>query len=171
MMNTDGPKRKRGGQSVFKPEFCEQARKLLALGLTDRDLALFFGVNRPTIWRWQGAFPEFRAAVEIGRRAPERLSALVRRAERARSLMVLGDERAVLRALEIARAPPGRGPGARPEKQVNRTALQHARLIFDFAPELVDQVLARELPFVKALEEAMQRRAAAQPKDSAAACR
>lgn len=53
----------------YKPEFAEQARKLCTLGATDREIADFFEVSTPTIWRWAHRFDEFCNALKAGKDA------------------------------------------------------------------------------------------------------
>lgn len=53
--------------SKFKPEFVEQARKLAALGATDREAAEFFGVTESTLYLWKHTQPEFSEALKLGK--------------------------------------------------------------------------------------------------------
>lgn len=53
-----------GRPSKFKPEFCEQARKLCRLGATDQEIADFFLVHVATLQRWKLDFPEFCDALK-----------------------------------------------------------------------------------------------------------
>ena len=48
-----------GRPSKYKPEFCEQARKLCALGAKDTEIADFFGVTEKTLNNWKRDYPEF----------------------------------------------------------------------------------------------------------------
>ena len=48
-----------GRPTKYKPEFCDQARKLCALSATDAQIADFFGVSEVTINSWKGKNPEF----------------------------------------------------------------------------------------------------------------
>jgi hypothetical protein len=60
----------RGGRpSLYDPSFCTLVRRLALLGMpcTMKDLALFFGVARSTIYLWKSQFPEFSDAIEAGR--------------------------------------------------------------------------------------------------------
>lgn len=50
----------------FKEEYVEQAEKLIALGLSQRDLAVFFGVDEDTIWRWKKRHKDFAEAIKRG---------------------------------------------------------------------------------------------------------
>ena len=60
----------------YKPEFCEEARKLCELGATDNELAEYFGVSGRTIHRWRGQYPDFcqtlKAAKDVADERVER---------------------------------------------------------------------------------------------------
>ena len=58
-----------GGPSLYDQRFCDLVRRLALLGMpcTMKDLALFFGVARSTIYLWKAQFPEFSDAIEAGR--------------------------------------------------------------------------------------------------------
>lgn len=56
-----------GRPTLFKEEFVEQARKLAALGATDREAAEFFEVNEATIHRWKHTHPEFCESLKVGK--------------------------------------------------------------------------------------------------------
>lgn len=58
---------KGGRPSKFKPEFLEQARKLAALGATDRDAAEFFEVTESTLHLWKHTQPGFSEALKVGK--------------------------------------------------------------------------------------------------------
>lgn len=51
----------------YKPEFAEQAKHLCQLGATDRDVAEFLGVAEYTVRRWSARYPEFCAALKVGK--------------------------------------------------------------------------------------------------------
>lgn len=53
--------------SKFKPEFVELARKLAALGATDREAADFFEVDEATLHRWKHTQPEFCESLKVGK--------------------------------------------------------------------------------------------------------
>lgn len=53
--------------SKFKPEFVEQARKLGALGATDREIADFFEVDERTLNRWKADNEEFCQSLKVGK--------------------------------------------------------------------------------------------------------
>ena len=57
----------RGRPTKFKPEYVEQARKLAALGATDREVADFFGVKESTLHLWKHVHPEFSEALNLGK--------------------------------------------------------------------------------------------------------
>lgn len=71
-----------GRETLFKPEYVEQAEKLSMLGATDVEIADFFGVDRSTLYRWKLAHEEFRDALKVGKeKADERVvSSLYHRA-------------------------------------------------------------------------------------------
>jgi transposase len=51
----------------YRPEYVDQARVLCEEGMTDKELARFFGVAKTTIYEWQFAHPEFAAAMKLGK--------------------------------------------------------------------------------------------------------
>lgn len=53
--------------SKFKPEYCEQARKLCLLGHTDKELSEFFEVSESTLNKWKLDYPEFSEALKSGK--------------------------------------------------------------------------------------------------------
>lgn len=57
----------RGRPTKFQPAFVEQARKLAALGATDREAAEFFNVNEATLYRWKHEFADFCEALRVGK--------------------------------------------------------------------------------------------------------
>lgn len=60
-------KRKVGRPSLYKPEYCELARKYCLLGARNEDLARSFEVSIATIDKWISEIPEFSGAVKDGR--------------------------------------------------------------------------------------------------------
>jgi hypothetical protein len=48
-----------------------QAKKLCEYGLTDDELADFFGVATRTIYRWQAQHEEFCQSLKVGKAAPD----------------------------------------------------------------------------------------------------
>lgn len=60
-------KARRGRPTKFRPEFVEQARKLCLLGLTDGELADFFGVDEATIHRWKHTHKDFCESISTGK--------------------------------------------------------------------------------------------------------
>ena len=63
----DKPPAKRGRPSAFKSSYVAQAAKLAQLGLTDAEIANFFGVAECTLHRWKGEFPEFCESLKAGK--------------------------------------------------------------------------------------------------------
>lgn len=59
--------KKKGRPSYYKKEFADQAYKLCLLGLTDKQLGIFFDVNESTINRWKKAHPEFCKSLTRGK--------------------------------------------------------------------------------------------------------
>lgn len=57
--------------SKFKPEYVDQAKKLAAMGLTDAEVAEFFGVNERTLYNWKAEYPAFAKALKLGKKAPD----------------------------------------------------------------------------------------------------
>ncbi len=51
----------------YRQEYAEQAHKLCLLGFTDKQLAVFFGVNESTINRWKQKYPEFCKSIKSGK--------------------------------------------------------------------------------------------------------
>lgn len=60
-----------GVPSTYKEEYARDAQKLCEFGATDRELADFFEVSAPTIWRWAGQFPDFCSALKAGKAAAD----------------------------------------------------------------------------------------------------
>lgn len=56
-----------GRESLYDPSMNDQARKLALLGLTDAELAAFFGVDPRTIYNWYKEFPAFFQSVQEGK--------------------------------------------------------------------------------------------------------
>lgn len=56
-----------GRPTKYKPTFVEQAKKLAALGATDREAAEFFEVNEATLHRWKHEHPEFCESLKVGK--------------------------------------------------------------------------------------------------------
>lgn len=51
----------------FKPEFVEQARQLTSMGAINEELAAFFNVSLVTINNWMHKYPDFKAALVMGK--------------------------------------------------------------------------------------------------------
>ena len=73
---------KGGRPSKFKPEFIDQAEKLIRLGATDKDLAEFFKVTERTLYRWKLDHPEFCQVLKLTKEQQDQIveRALYRRA-------------------------------------------------------------------------------------------
>lgn len=57
---------KGGHQTLYRPEFVEQAYNLCLLGAGDKELAKVFGVTASAISKWAKAHEEFAAAIVVG---------------------------------------------------------------------------------------------------------
>jgi hypothetical protein len=62
----------RGRPSKYKPEFCEQAAKLCALGATEREMAAFFHVNESTLTLWKSTHAEFSTALKLAKESADK---------------------------------------------------------------------------------------------------
>ncbi len=60
-----------GRPTDYKPEYVEQAAKLCALGATDDEMSDFFGIHRPTLYRWKLDYPEFCDAIKSAKAAAD----------------------------------------------------------------------------------------------------
>lgn len=56
-----------GRDSKYSPEMNEAARKLALLGLTDEEIAAFFGVTKQTLNNWKRQFPAFFDSLNAGK--------------------------------------------------------------------------------------------------------
>ena len=56
-----------GRPSRYKPEYADQATRLCMLGLTDKEMAAFFGVSEQTLNTWKKAHPEFLESLKSGK--------------------------------------------------------------------------------------------------------
>lgn len=56
-----------GRDSLYDPSMNDMARKLALLGLTDEEMAKFFGVSAKTFYNWQDENPAFFQAVQDGK--------------------------------------------------------------------------------------------------------
>ena len=61
-----------GAPPLYKLEYCEQARKICALGAVDVQIADFFNVTVPTIYNWRHRYPEFEEACRAGKEVCDR---------------------------------------------------------------------------------------------------
>lgn len=57
----------RGRPTLYLVAYAEQARRLALLGLTDAEMAAFFGVDERTINRWKQAHPDFCQSIKDGK--------------------------------------------------------------------------------------------------------
>lgn len=60
-------KPKAGRPTKYKPEYCDQVRKLCLLGATDPEIADFFEVNVDTLYEWRKVYPAFSEAIKEGK--------------------------------------------------------------------------------------------------------
>lgn len=67
MAGKDISANKRGRPPAYKPEYAKQAEKLCLIGATDQELADFFEVEIRTIYRWKHTYPDFSAALIVGK--------------------------------------------------------------------------------------------------------
>lgn len=58
---------KRGRPTAYLPAYAEQARRLAMLGLTDVEMAEFFGVSERTLNTWKKAHPDFLQSLKAGK--------------------------------------------------------------------------------------------------------
>jgi len=56
-----------GRPTLYREEYCEQARKLCLLGATDEELAGFFNIVVATLNNWKAEHPEFLASIHAGK--------------------------------------------------------------------------------------------------------
>lgn len=56
-----------GRDSAYSQEMNDAARKLALLGLTNAEMATFFGIDERTFYRWMNEEPAFRQAVNDGK--------------------------------------------------------------------------------------------------------
>lgn len=59
--------RKRGRKPLFRPIIIEEAKKLAGFGMTQEEMAAFWGVSHRTLERWLKRYPEFCLAVKEGK--------------------------------------------------------------------------------------------------------
>jgi hypothetical protein len=57
--------------SKYKPEYCEEAYEILALGKTKNAVCTAFKICRDTLGNWQKEWPDFESAIKIGLAASE----------------------------------------------------------------------------------------------------
>lgn len=56
-----------GRPTKYKPEYCEQVKKLALLGLTDVEMSEFFEICEDTLYDWKKGYPEFSEASRAGK--------------------------------------------------------------------------------------------------------
>lgn len=56
-----------GQPTKYRTQYCKPARALCELGATDIELAEYFDVSIPTIWRWRNEHKEFFKASKDGK--------------------------------------------------------------------------------------------------------
>lgn len=60
-----------GRDSIYDPSMNDMARKLALLGLTDEEIAAFFGVTERTLNNWKTSFPAFFQSLMEGKTAAD----------------------------------------------------------------------------------------------------
>ncbi len=63
----DAPRQPVGRPTLYRDEYAEQAYKLTILGLTDAELADFFGVHEDTVNEWKKVHPNFSVSITRGK--------------------------------------------------------------------------------------------------------
>lgn len=58
-------------KTLYKPHYAEDARKVCIMGATDATLAAYFGVCRETITNWKKQYPEFKEALNRGKKVAD----------------------------------------------------------------------------------------------------
>lgn len=61
-----------GRPTKYKPEYVQQAQKLVQLGATDADLADFFDVAISSISLWKVKYQEFSEALKLGKESADK---------------------------------------------------------------------------------------------------
>lgn len=56
-----------GRPTKYQPAYVQQARRLALLGMTDKEMADFFGVAESTLHLWKKEHPEFSESVKAGK--------------------------------------------------------------------------------------------------------
>lgn len=104
-----------GRPEAYKPEYDEQARKLMLLMVTKKDMADFFGVSEQSIDDWKVRHPSFSEAIRAGGLMADMdvVASLARQAvgysyeyEEAKVLTVARDEQKVEVVKVIRHMPP-----------------------------------------------------------------
>lgn len=81
---------KKGAKVRYLPQYADQARRLCAMGMTDREIAQVLGVARGTVNYWKNKHPEFAAAMDREPLKPDRSKYRPEHPEQARKLCLLG---------------------------------------------------------------------------------
>lgn len=117
LLSTPGNKNaigNRGGRPTkYRPEYCDQARKLCMLrkGMSDADLAEYFEVDEATIYRWKSEYPEFCDSINKGKHLADQevVDSLYNRARgysHDEEKIFLGQDDEVIRVDTIKHYPP-----------------------------------------------------------------
>ena len=56
-----------GRPTKYKPEFCDQAKKLAEIGAIDAEIARFFEVSESTLNLWKDEYPELSESLKEGK--------------------------------------------------------------------------------------------------------
>ncbi|WP_292992571.1 hypothetical protein [Nitrosomonas sp.] len=56
-----------GRPTLYREEYNDQVHRLCVLGVTDEEIAKYFGVSKNTITNWKNEHPEFLASMEEGK--------------------------------------------------------------------------------------------------------
>lgn len=148
-----------GRPSKFKPEFVEQARKLCALGATDREVAEFFNVTEQTLNNWKVDHPEFFESLKLAKKeADERVEqSLYRRAlgYSHDAVKILAGKEGVIREPYVEHYPPDTTAAIfwlknrKPAEWRDRQELTGADGK-DLIPDTTDNEIARRVAFTLA---------------------
>jgi hypothetical protein len=60
------------GGDLFKPEYTEEVEELCKLGVTDKDLCLFFNVSMKTLYNWKKNHPVFFGSLSRGKQEADK---------------------------------------------------------------------------------------------------
>lgn len=65
------PQARIGRPSTYQKSYAEQAKRLCELGATDIEVADFFDVSIPTLYRWKIKYPEFDAVLKAAKESAD----------------------------------------------------------------------------------------------------